>query len=78
MRMIKLDSGDYINTGLVVKIINGRDQKHQIPVIMAGDNDFTWVSDADRDRIVEAINGKPYKPITQKLHHRLESEVVND
>lgn len=73
MTLIKLDSGDYINTE-AVEVIKGGDD----PYIGLRSNNSFDITLADRNRIVEAINGKPYKPITQKLHHRLESEAVND
>ena len=47
--MIKLDSGDYINTDVVEVIA----EKY---VSFIGDG-LTYITPADRDRIVEAING---------------------
>ncbi|WP_338217114.1 hypothetical protein [Lacticaseibacillus salsurivasis] len=65
MTMIKLENGDYINTGNVTRIytVNCMD--------LIGDRGFhdeirasfgstsTEITPADRDRIVEAMGGKP-------------------
>ena len=79
MTMIKLENGDYINTGNVARIytVNCMD--------LIGDRGFhdeirasfgstsTEITPADRDRIVEAMNGKPYKPMTCQLKRALNS-----
>jgi hypothetical protein len=50
--MIKLDSGNYINTE-AVEVIKGGDN----PYIVTRCGDVITITPADRDRIVEAING---------------------
>lgn len=54
MTMIKLDSGDYINTE-AVEVIKGGDN----PYIGLRSNNSFDITLADRDRIVEAMGEKP-------------------
>lgn len=68
MTMIKLDSGDYINTEAVDSIKSGDD-----PYLVMRCGDVISITPADRDRIVEAMNGKPYKPMTRQLKRALNS-----
>lgn len=51
MTMIKLDSGDYINTE-AVEVIKGGDN----PYIGLRSNNSFDITEAERDRIVEAMN----------------------
>lgn len=83
--MIKLDSGNLLNLEAVAYVDAEKGQAYFKQPVIRRESDFSTeklfaikATAADINRIVEAINGKPYKPITQKLHHRLESEVVND
>ena len=71
MTLIKLDSGDYINTAFVTYIGDATKQKYMATlgimgtvkadgfcVYMADDSENGInITEADRDRIVEAING---------------------
>lgn len=68
MTMIKLDNGDYINTEAVDSIKSGDD-----PYLVMRCGDVISITPADRDRIVEAMNGKPYKPMTRQLKRALNS-----
>lgn len=68
MTMIKLDSGDYINTEAVDSIKSGDD-----PYLVMRCGDVISITPADRDHIVEAMNGKPYKPMTRQLKRALNS-----
>ncbi|WP_338217927.1 hypothetical protein [Lacticaseibacillus salsurivasis] len=52
--MIKLDSGDYINTEAVDSIKSGDD-----PYLVMRCGDVISITPADRDRIVEAMGEKP-------------------
>ncbi|KRM54800.1 hypothetical protein [Lacticaseibacillus sharpeae] len=52
--LIKLDSGDYINTE-AVEVIKGGDN----PYIGLRSNNSFDITPADRDRIVEAMGEKP-------------------
>ena len=51
MRMIKLDSGDYINAEAVDSIKSGDD-----PYLVMRCGDGIIITNADRDRIAEAMN----------------------
>lgn len=66
--LIKLDSGNYINTE-AVEVIEGSDNPY---IVLRSNNSFD-ITPADRDRIVEAMNGKPYKPMTRQLKRALNS-----
>ncbi|WP_203624630.1 hypothetical protein [Lacticaseibacillus sp. 866-1] len=69
MTMIKLDNEDYINTTWITQLVKLVDGTWQA---WLGDDTVT-ITEADRDRIVEAINGKPYKPMTRQLKRALNS-----
>ena len=68
MTLVKLDSGDYINTEAVDSIKGGDG-----PYLVMRCGDVISITPADRDRIVEAMNGKPYKPMTRQLKRALNS-----
>ena len=68
MTLVKLDSGDYINPDAVDSIKSGDD-----PYLVMRCGDVISITPADRDRIVEAMNGKPYKPMTRQLKRALNS-----
>lgn len=69
--MIKLDSGDYINTEFVEWLGEDSDRGNQPLVRVRGY--AIEITPADRDRIVEAMNAKPYKPMTRQLKRALNS-----
>ena len=73
MTLVKLDSGDYINTDAVDVIKDGDN-----PYIGLRSNNSFDITTADRDRIVEAMGGEytEDKSITMKLDHNLASEVT--
>ena len=61
MTMIKLDSGNYINTMYVIKTMTdtaGSVGKKNGQLVYLLDTGYQKITPADRDRIVEAINGK--------------------
>lgn len=68
MTLVNLDSGDYINTEAVDSIKDGDD-----PYLVMRCGDVIIITPVDRDRIVEAMNGKPHKPITRQLKRALNS-----
>lgn len=69
MTLIKLDSGDYINTE-AVEVIEGGDN----PYIELRSNNSFDITPADRDRIVKAMGGKhtPNKTALGEVYGALE------
>ena len=59
MTLVKLENGDYINTNLISKILSGHGPNDGVPVLMAGDKDFTWITDADKDCILGIMKPQP-------------------
>ena len=76
MTLVKLDSGDYINTMYVIKTMTdtaGSVGKKNGQLVYLLDTGYQKITPADRDRIVEAMNGKPYKTMTRQLKSALNS-----
>ena len=73
MTLVKLDSGDYINTK-AVEVIKGGDN----PFIGLRSNNSYDITPADHDRIVEAMGGDntENKSITMKLDHNLATDIT--
>lgn len=51
MTLIKLDSGDYVNTEFISNVYKGLDNKWRFYVV----GELTEITEADRDRIVEEM-----------------------
>ncbi|WP_179394967.1 hypothetical protein [Lacticaseibacillus absianus] len=73
MALIKLDSGDYINTE-AVDVIKGGDS----PYIGLRSNNSFDITAADRDRIVEAINKKSTTSVTVVAANAIAQELALD
>ena len=71
MTLVKLDSGDYINTEAVDSIKSGDDQ---YLVMRCGD--VIIITPADRDRIAEAI-GCEFEP-RQKDAAKISKDIMDD
>lgn len=81
MTMIKLDSGNYINTMYVIKTMTdtaGSVGKKNGQLVYLLDTGYQKITLADRDRIVAAmgVENTEDKSITMKLEHNLASEVT--
>ena len=81
MTLVKLDSGDYINTEYVIKTMTdtaGSVGKKNGQLVYLLDTGYSRITTADRDRIVEAMGGEyiENKSIMMKLEHNLANEVV--
>ncbi|WP_270235309.1 hypothetical protein [Lacticaseibacillus suilingensis] len=76
MTLIKLDSGDYINTMYVIKTMTdtaGSVGKKNGQLVYLLDTGYQKITPTDRDRIVEAMDDNPYKPMTRQLKRALNS-----
>ncbi len=74
--LIKLDSGDYINTMYVIKTMTdtaGSVGKKNGQLVYLLDTGYQKITPADRDHIVEAMDDNPYKPMTRQLKRALNS-----
>ena len=81
MTLVKLDSGDYINTEYVIKTMTdtaGSVGEKGGQLVYLVDTGYSRITESDRDRIVEAMGGEytEDKSITMKLDHNLASEVT--
>jgi hypothetical protein len=63
MVLIKLDSGDYINTEYVTAIYTVTQpwdgKTCSLEMVNVADGAMLYITDADRDHIMEAMNGTP-------------------
>lgn len=81
MTMIKLDSGNYINTMYVIKTMTdtaGSVGKKNGQLVYLLDTGYQKITPADRDRIVEAINGKSTTSVTVSATNAIARELSQD
>lgn len=85
MTLLKLDSGDYINTDFVTYIGHREwtlrafpERTETVTLLNSEDDGWTSITPADRDRIVEAMGGDitENKSIVMKLDHNLATDIT--
>ncbi|WP_262316424.1 hypothetical protein [Lacticaseibacillus parakribbianus] len=66
--LIKLDNGDYVNTDHIMVITSDCQMAMDVQSRFR-DGDFTQITEADRDRIVEAMGGASATPQDEPISY---------